>query len=315
MSVIDEHREAFANAYNVSGDELFYKHLGFWLMNPEKLKGYALSSEFGGTNQYWGRQPFKSIRVSGSLMTVMEAYRGRLDTTPSLEDFFSEWLYSFETNEEENRFSDKREGESAQSYVFRWCEKWARIHPFYPGDMSIAVSEWFIHIIIQSYQGFLSERIVELWLNDNLSALKEYASLDEYSEMEVVHSPEAMDYKYNSDFVVLENGKPLFSVQVKPRTYFHKTDPIIGEGLYIDKIQNLKKDSALERDYGIRQYYIDRDTIMREDYPPELIASQSIMVDETTHQTWKSIRQQADGSFIRVSEYRKTPPQYIRFPF
>lgn len=321
-NLINQHREAFNNSLIVKGDEEFYEDFGDLLMVPNVIKDFKESRVFSQTNDTWGKMNLKLAYVSGSMMTVMDNYDPEVTKTPTLSDFYGEYKSRYEdTNHPFSggyEFKDKKTGEGFVDYFTRHCQRWADVHPFYQGDMTVAVTEWFIHLVVQSYEGYLTERIAQVWLNENLDAFKEYAGFNADDELEVRHSPERLDQFYNSDLVVLKNGELLFSVQVKPRSYFHKTDPTrstFAAAMYKDKTANIMKDIKLLQDYGINQYYIDRDNIMLLDYPPELISYKSVMIDKTAEEMWMSIRQQEDGSFRRIKEHRRTPPQYLRFPY
>lgn len=206
-------------------------------------------------------------------------------------------------------FGEAGPDENFSNYIERWAEYWADEHPAQI-DLRTAVTEWFIHIIIQSYEGMIGELLVMEWLRERIEGLKRYAGIPASDEVTIEESSSEMDWFYNSDMVVKRNGELLFSIQVKPRSYLHNSNKYYQK----EKDKHQIKDRLLHNRLGIRQYYIDKDSIIKQDYPVELILGESLVLHRMPHEDWVSIIEDG-GEFRKIRVHRQTPPQYSGYPY
>lgn len=306
-------RGLYGSGYTLSGFEAFYEDFPS-LMKPKEMNAYRQSESFRKTNLAWGKAPLKNSQVSGYMMGLNDRFlkSGRGMDIESYYEFYKKH-YNETTNKKE--FIDRRDGEAFSDYFERWAEDWANNHPSEKGDTRIGITEWFIHIVIQSYEGFIGEELVKSWLLENAEGLKKYAGYDDNDVIDVIESNDVLDWHYNSDLLVTRNGEPLFSIQVKPRSYFHNKESFKG-GLSFqkDKENHQIKDMKLLKDYGLRQYYIDKESIIKQDYPIELIRGESLFIHKNHDETWTSIIEH-NGEFRRLKAYRQTPSQYVGYPY
>lgn len=309
-------RQLYFSGYHLTGAEEFYEDLP-GLFTPAELVRFRNSKDFRGNNLEWSKSPLKTAQASGYMMGMNRRFI-ESETSPTLDEYwkhYKEHYNQIKAMREQGHkagvdFIDMRPEESFIDYIERWTQYWTEYHPK-NFSLSASLTEWFLHIVIQSYEGMIGEMMVIAWLKERTEGLKKYAGYEDNDVIDVIESPSELDWTYNSDILITRNGEPIFSIQVKPRSYFHNSNKYYQR----EKDNHQRKDMMLKKRFGLNQYYIDKDTIIKQDYPTELILGTSLVLHRTETEEWNSIIEDGQGGFRRIKAHRMTPPQYKGYPY